>query len=51
MAMGRICIGYTDLSNVFQICSRNCVLALIVAEDDQRTTLANIVNYGSCSDC
>ena len=32
MAMGRICIGYTDLSNVFQICSRNGVLALIVAE-------------------
>ena len=30
--MCRICIRYTDLSKVFQICSRNGVLALIVAE-------------------
>ena len=51
MAMCRICIVDTDLGNVFQICSRNGVLALIVAEDDRRTTRANIVNYCSCSDC
>ena len=40
MAMCRICIRHTGLNNVFQICSRNGFLALIVAEDDQRTTLA-----------
>jgi len=32
MAMRRIWIGSTDLSNVFQICSRNGVQALIVEE-------------------